>query len=61
MSLLGMLQQSLEMYTNKIAISETNRTVTYGELNALSNQYYDWLKKKGYLLMILLLLNWSEV
>lgn len=47
MSLLGMLQQSVEMYKNKIAISETNRTVTYGELNALSNQYYDWLEEKG--------------
>ncbi|MGN7415968.1 non-ribosomal peptide synthetase [Paenibacillus sp. SAF-068] len=47
MSLLGMLQQSVEMYKNKIAISETNRMVTYGELNALSNQYYDWLEEKG--------------
>jgi Non-ribosomal peptide synthetase modules and related proteins len=45
--LLSLLKQNFEVYKEKTAISETHRSITYGNLNALSNQYYDRLRENG--------------
>ncbi|MBH5320086.1 non-ribosomal peptide synthetase [Paenibacillus sp. GSMTC-2017] len=46
-NILDFLKTQFSSKKDKVAISETNRSITFGGLNALSNQYYNHLREAG--------------
>lgn len=46
-NILGILGENMRKFRDKVAIAETSRSITYGDLNALSDVYLQQLQDKG--------------